>query len=309
MQPTEAALGTVNRSLSDRAKSILKKMTFLTVIGVVVEIVSLYVVLSPPLWSWVGLYDKIIFFPDKNHYDVSKMIVQIEQFFHTKIEDVTFDSTNGTKLHGFFLKTPGATKVILYSHGNAGNIDYRLPCGLSLMSLGCSVLLYDYEGYGSSSGTATLANVCDDAAGAVDFLEKQKHFQAKDIVLYGESLGTGVTCELSKRRKCGGIILMSGFSSLIKAGSDKLWWLRLYPKYVFPKPDMDNLAILSLPHPPLLIVHGQKDGVLSHSYSEELSRGACSPKIFVSVPDGGHSDPVYDPLFLKSARKFIDSLD
>jgi len=309
MQATESISGRLKKLLSVKAKSLLKKLTFLAVAGVVVEILALYVVMSPPLWASIGLIDRLIFHPDKQHYDVSKIKSQIETFCHTNIEDVTFSSANGKKLHAYFMKFPGAKKVIVYSHGNGGNIDYRIPCAFSLMSTRCSVFLYDYEGYGSSEGTPTLSNVCDDAVGAVDYLEKHKHYKPKEVVLFGESLGTGVTCELSKRRQSGGIILLSGFSSLLEAGRDKLWWLRFYPDWMFPAPQMDNLATLSKPHPPLLITHGTKDLILSPAYSEELMRGACPPKIFVSVPDVGHGSEIYDAKFLKAARQLVDSID
>jgi len=309
MQATETISGRLNKFLSVRAKSILRKLTIMTAVGVVVEIVALYVVMSPPMWASIGLLDRLIFHPDTQHYDVSKIRSQIETFMHTTIEDVTFNSANGKKSHAYFMKFPGSKKVIVYSHGNGGNIEYRLPPAFSLMSLRCSVFLYDYEGYGSSEGTPTLSNVCDDAVGAVDYLENHEHYKPKDLVLFGESLGTGVTCELSKRRQSGAIILVSGFSSLIGAGRDKLWWLRLYPDWMFPTPHMDNLATLSKPHPPLMIAHGTKDGILNHSYSEELMRGACSPKVFVSVPNGDHGNEVYNAEFLKTARQLIASMD
>src|SRR5215469_14123341 len=110
MQPDQAISGQVTKSLSEIIKRILKKVTIISVVGVVVEIVSLYIVMSPPLWASVGLVDRLIFHPDKTHYDVRTIRSQIEAYFHTKIDDVTFESANGKKLHAYFLKYPGAKK-------------------------------------------------------------------------------------------------------------------------------------------------------------------------------------------------------
>jgi pimeloyl-ACP methyl ester carboxylesterase len=256
----------------------------------------------------MGMFNGVLFYPDKEHYDISKLRSQIEQKYHLKVEDVTINASDGTKLHGYFCRLPGAKKVMLYSHGNGGNIDYRLSCAFYLLGVGTSVLLYDYEGYGKSEGSPTLTKVCDDAVCAYDYLQKNEHYQPKEIVLYGESLGSGVSCELLKKRECGGIILMSGFASLLGTGKDLVPLFRIYPDFAFPEPQMNNLATLSGKHPPLLILHGEKDQVLKHSYSETLARDASPPKTFVTVPDGDHTSVVFTDLFKNAATQFLAGL-
>jgi uncharacterized protein len=305
---TEVVDQQLTEPMTDRAAWLHKKLTVLTLVGVIVEVVALYVILSPPVWVSVGLYDSMALFPDKSHCDISKITSQIEDYFHLKVVDVHFPAMNGARLHGYFLKLPGAKKVMLYSHGNGGNIEYRLPAVVSLLGSGASVFVYDYQGYGTSAGHPALTTICGDAACAYDYLIRQFGYRPEDIILYGESLGTGVTCELSQTRKCCGIILVSGFASLIGAGRDRLPWLYFYPDWIFPQPHFENIEIVAKPHPPLLIVHGKKDTLLDYSNSTRLMQAASPPKAILLLDEADHNNAAYDPLFVKTVRQFVASL-
>ena len=171
--------------------------------------------------------------------------------------------------------------------------------------------MYDYEGFGKSTGVPNLQNVCDDGVAAFDYLTKQKRIRAIDIILYGESLGTGVSCQISKQRQAGGIILQSGFASLILAGREKLPFLHLYPDASFPTPNMDSTAILRSPHPPLLIIHGMKDSTLSYKNSEVLMAEAAPPKTLVLLPDATHEGICTDNVqqTMKALKTFVSGLN
>jgi len=167
------------------------------------------------------------------------------------------------------------------------------------------VVVYNYRGYGNSEGTPSLDGVCEDAVGAYDYLVREEHVEGDHIIAYGESFGSGVTGQLVARRKVGGVILQSGFSSLLRASRDTLPWLRLYPDSWFPKQMMDNVAVFSKPHPPLLIIHGQKDRVLSVQNAQDLYAAAAQQKTLLINPDGDHGAFGKGNTFFIAVEKFL----
>jgi uncharacterized protein len=292
-------------------KRALRKGRKSRVLAMIVEGVSLfglYMALSPVFA--MPMYNAVIFRPWLENIDLSGPIKKIEKMFQCQYKEVSIKSPNGEKLNGWYFKIPGARKTILVSHGNAGNIQHRLELCPLLLSTGCSVLLYDYEGYGKSTGHPSLPNVCVDAIAAFDYLTNDEHVQPSDVIIYGESIGCGVTSELSRKRPAGAIILQSPFTSLPACGADKLPFMRLYPDWIFPSPHLDNLGIMKDAHPPLLIIHGKKDSILPYQYSERIMAEAAEPKTLVLLPDAGHNDVccVNVQQSMEALKKFVAGL-
>jgi len=269
-------------------QEIFRRILKLSGFAVVVEIICLYVVLCPVFW--MPLFNQVLFQPDRTDYDMKSVNGQFQSMFHVHRQDVMFDGPRKTKLSGSYFELPGNDKVVLISHGNAGNIAHRIPAVVNLLQAGYSVFLYDYEGYGKSTGTPTMNNVCEDGIVAFDYLVKERHVLANNIILFGESLGSAVTCNLLTQRSCGGVIIQSGFDTLYSVAREKLVWLYFYPDSIMPEPRFNNLVVLSKPHPPLLIIHGVKDQVIPFSHAENLMRVAAEPKIFVTLPNADHND-------------------
>lgn len=259
-------------------------------------------VLSPVVAT--PLYKGMLFQPDKfplGQYDIGV----INGCRHT---DHAITTADGLKLHGWYFEIPQARQVILLSHGNAGNVSNRLALVASLLSTGSSVFVYDYRGYGKSEGEPSLPGVCEDSRAAYAYLINELKVRPNQVVLYGESLGVAITCQLLKTTPCAGVILQSGFSSLKQAGIEQVAYLRCYPSFMFPQPDLDNVAVLKKNHPPLLVLHGDLDGVLPFSHAEEIYKKAISPKQLVEIKGAAHSN-LYDfSLFKASIEQFLSGL-
>lgn len=245
---------------------------------------ALYVALSPRVSS--GLYGRMLFHPDK--YPSGNY--QMDEIDGVPVKEVFFPTARGRKLHGWFLKKPGSRRVLLFSHGNAGNISYRAAIARLMVQAGASVFMYDYQGYGLSEGRPSLKGICQDALAAYDHLTGSEGAGAGEVVLYGESLGAGVSCYLASRRQCAGIVLQSAFSSLRRIGGEVMPFVRIYPSWLFPKPDLDNLAFLRDEHPPVLMFHGRLDSLIPFSHAQELFELATAPKTLVPLPMAGHND-------------------
>lgn len=253
------------------------------------------------------LYERILFFPDK-----SDPAVIFKSFGGDltgacqSVKTVRF-SNHGADLSGYFFRLNDAAPVALVSHGNGGNLGHRARLASALLKSGYSVFLYDYQGYGLSSGTASIKGVVSDAVAAYDYLIGEEHIPTSHIVGYGESLGTGVTAELSRQRPLRGIVLQSGFPSLTWAAHDRLWFTWLYPTSWFD--DLDCLKAVSGEHAPLMIIHGTKDQAFATRYAHLLYGKASGDKTLCIIKDMTHNlDDSANSEFLAALRRFAREL-
>lgn len=226
-------------------------------------------------------------------------------------QDCYFRTADGSILHAWYFENIKAKQTIIFSHGNTGNLTGRLNMVRLLLRAGASVFIYDYRGYGRSKGAPSIHGICQDGVAAFDYLRDRQNVPTDDIILYGESLGTAVTCEIAAERDAAGVILQSGFSSLKKIGEEQMPLIKLYPRFLFPRPILDAAARMAERKGyPLLIIHGEKDQVVPFAHAQEVFAGASEPKHFVQLPDCAHSDIWCNSpeMFVESVRKFLQEL-
>lgn len=278
------------------AKSINKKSFAKTLKLLLPQFLLYYVLFSPAVA--VPLYDSLLFHPTRiGPYGAHRLA-------GVPIENIYVTCPNKERLHCWYLKNPGAAQVVFISHGNGGNLTTRAELIALLLNLGLSVFIYDYQGYGKSTGSPSLTKIAEDGNCALNYLLKDKNYKASDVILLGESLGSGVTCRLSTEHESGGIILLSPYYSMQKLARQKLSWLNLYPDFLFSSPAYDNGKILSQNHAPLLIIHGEKDRLISPSNSHELFAQAIMPKQILWLKNSSHNDIMdKDPEALKQGIK------
>jgi fermentation-respiration switch protein FrsA (DUF1100 family) len=265
---------------------------------------ALYLALSPRVAH--PLYRHILFHPDK--YPVGEY--HVDKVVDVPKKDVFFPSLNGKILHGWYFIKPGAKKTLLFHHGNGGNLTTRLGLIEMMLESGASVLAYDYQGYGRSEGIPSVRNICEDAVAAYNYLTDVAELDPDEIVIYGESLGTGVASYLSQIVPSAGLILQSGFLSLQRIGSEHLPPLKAYPSWLFPQPNLDNLAVVKQNHPPLLIIHGFKDVTVPFAHAEELYKHALEPKALVRLENTDHIDHYLQDyeVFCIGLSKYLNNL-
>jgi hypothetical protein len=195
-------------------------------------------------------------------------------------EDVFFEAVDGTRLHAWWLPAPNASRVVILSHGNAGNISHRAAEGEFLREeLGTNVLMYDYRGYGQSEGSPTEEGTYSDIRGAYNHA-RSRGFQPESIVLMGQSLGTAVTVDLAANEKVGGVILEAPFTS-VAAVARTLWWSLPLRGLITTK--YDSLSKIARIQSPIAIVHATGDSVVAYAFGRELFEAANPPKQFFEV--------------------------
>ena len=219
-----------------------------------------------------------MFFPDKypaGNWDTSR--------FPIAPQDVTIASRDGTKLHGWLIRSPKAgAPLMIYFHGNAGNITDRLPVSEEFAQRGImSVLLFDWRGYGKSEGAPSESKLHDDAIAAYDFATRIN----PDNVIYGESLGGPYAAFAAKHRKPRCVIIDSSFPSLLAFGNAHYFPLGYFAPFAWRTADWLNAA-----GAPVLVMHGKKDTVAPYKLGLQLYDSLRVPKEFLSSESAEHTE-------------------
>jgi uncharacterized protein len=199
-------------------------------------------------------------------------------------QDVYVTTSDGTRLHAWWIPKPGARFATLHLHGNAGNITHRDLSASTILSAGSSVLLLDYRGYGKSQGRPSEAGLYRDADAAYNWL-LSKDLKPEQIILHGESLGTAVAAELASKRKCAAMVLEAPFTSARAVAHKVLPFIG--PLLVW---GFDTKSRLPHVKSPVFVIHGDRDEVIAYEFGKELFAAAREPKQFWTVPGATHND-------------------
>lgn len=259
---------------------------------------------------WVWLYPNIAMDRVYNHvlFHPNVEAPKTLSIAGMPIEKVSFKSQNGARLHGWFVQNPHAKKVILFSHGNGGNLDSFVPTVEAAVRAGASVLAYDYQGFGQSEGKPTLDGIIEDGQAAYDYLVKVKNVARDRIVFFGQSMGTGVSCQLLKTRSAAAVVLMSPYTNIVSVAREHLAWLNLYPDFAFPKQDLNTQKMLCEVHPRTLIIHGEQDQTVPVHHSRALAATCIQPTEVLFVDRAGHNDlmAVAPEKIIEAIRRYVD---
>jgi fermentation-respiration switch protein FrsA (DUF1100 family) len=223
------------------------------------------------------------------------------------LENVYFTSADGTKLHGWFAPHEGPTAVILFCHGNAGNVTHRIDAIRALHDrVGAAVFVFDYRGYGRSAGMPDEPGVLADARAARVWLADRTGVAQGRIVLMGESLGGAVAVDLAADPAVGGaraLILEHTFSSMPDVAAHHYPWM---PVRLLMKTQFDSAAKIGRYRGPLLQVHGEHDSIVPIEYGRRLFDAANEPKQFLQIEGGDHNDSP-PPGYYDKLRTFLES--
>uniref|UniRef100_A0ACD5ZFL2 Uncharacterized protein n=1 Tax=Avena sativa TaxID=4498 RepID=A0ACD5ZFL2_AVESA len=209
----------------------------------------------------------------------------------------------GTRVVAAFWRHPSARLTLLYSHGNAADLGQMLGLFMELRShLRVNIMSYDYSGYGASTGKPSEYNTYYDIEAVYDCLKKEYGIEPEDLILYGQSVGSGPTLHLASRlEKLRGVVLHSGILSGIRV---------LYPVKVTLWFDIfKNIDKIKQVECPVLVIHGTADDIVDFSHGKRLWELAKEKYDPLWVKGGGHCNLETYPEYIRHLRKFVNTME
>jgi fermentation-respiration switch protein FrsA (DUF1100 family) len=269
-----------------RKPSLLRKVlrwTVLATVGLLVALLGMLLVRP----------EVLLFYP-------SSKVAHTPEEMGWAYERVELTTEDGETLTGWFLPaSPGPVErpwAVLYCHGNGGNIGGRLPLLAGLRELGLAVLIFDYRGYGESSGRTTVDGTRLDVIAAWRHLVDDRGYDPSEIVMWGRSLGGAVAIDQAARLTTTGmppaaLVVESTFTSTVDIGRELYPWLpvRLFARRI----DYPSLELIATVQAPVLIAHSQEDELIPYAHGlrlhEAAEAGAATRVEFIEIR-GGHND-------------------
>ncbi|MCW8934325.1 MAG: alpha/beta hydrolase [Gammaproteobacteria bacterium] len=219
-------------------------------------------------------------------------------------QNVELLTEDNIKIHGWFIPNKNAKGTLLFFHGNAGNISHRLDSIALFHELELNVFIIDYRGYGRSEGKTTEKGTYKDAEAAWHYLVHTRGINAKQIIIFGRSLGASIASWLASQHTPAALIIESGFTSVPSMGQRfypflPIRWLT-YFKYDSKKYVKNILC-------PVMVAHSKHDEIIPYDEGREIFEAAPEPKSFLEM-QGGHNDGfiVSGAAYVSGFKSFVD---
>ncbi|KAF4038467.1 alpha/beta hydrolase fold [Phytophthora infestans] len=236
--------------------------------------------------------------------------------FSIEYEDLMIPCKDGVKINAWLMKQKehSTRPTLIFFHGNAGNIGYRLPNAVQLFrKVGANILLVDYRGFGHSEGTPSEEGIKLDAEAVLDAMYARTDIDSSNLVAFGRSLGGAVSVYLAEKEpsRVAAVVLENTFLS-ISAMVDALMPFLTYVKPLVLRMDWDNERAIQKLKQPILFIAGMQDELVPHSHMEKLRSLATSSQrvVWFPVPGGTHNDSWLrgGDKYYSELRQFLEAL-
>jgi len=238
----------------------------------------------------------LLYHPFENNYNKDSANFSYEEIF--------IPTSNENNLKAWFHKKDlKQKKTLVFFHGNAGDLRNRIYKLNLIKDFDINFLIVAYRGFSGNEGKPSETGLYDDARSTLDWLKKQG-VREDNIILYGESLGTGVSVEVAQNKKFAGIILESPFTSMVDAGKFYYFYL---PVSLLLKDRYETVKKLKNIKIPILVMHGKKDKIVPFHMGQKVFEKANEPK-FSYFPEEDDHMMDYNKNLLKALNKFFQSI-
>jgi fermentation-respiration switch protein FrsA (DUF1100 family) len=245
-------------------------------VSIIIVIASVYVGVAGILYAYQRDF---IYFPD-----MQRPIARLAGV--KPLREIELVTSDGLRLLAWYVPPPEGKPVLIYFHGNGGNIGYRSPRLSEFTSAGLGVLMPEYRGYGGNEGQPTEVGLYADATAAMAFLQSEG-VGAERIIVYGESLGTGVATRVASEHQVAALVLEAPYTSITAMAALQFSFL---PVNLMLSDRYDSLSRIAEVRAPILIFRGERDEIVPPALGCELFEAAREPKEFWAVPEAGHND-------------------
>ncbi len=239
----------------------------------------------------------LLYYPSVNNYSGEKLNFSIEKVKIKTKDDIEL-------LSWYYAKDSKNYKTILFLHGNAGTLENRIYKINHLKNMNVNFLIIAWRGFSGNKGKPTEKGLYEDAKSAIRWL-KNKGIDEENIIIYGESLGTGVATEIAQNKNFAGVILETPFTSMVSVGKTKY---PFFPVSFLLKDKYESDKKIKNIKSPILIMHGEVDTLVPFWMGKELYNLANDPKYSYFSEYDDHMME-YNEKLLNELKKFIDSLN
>jgi fermentation-respiration switch protein FrsA (DUF1100 family) len=253
----------------------MSRQMIIAAVSIVIVVVSILAL----IWTQQR---RLIYFPTHD-------VPAADAIAGTHVEPVTFETTDGLTLNGWFFAAAGPSRriTVVVFNGNAGNRSHRLPLAAALHRYGLQVLLVDYRGYGGNPGTPSQAGLAMDSRGAWAYLTNRPDVDPSRLVYFGESLGTAVAVDLAVEHPPAALVLRSPFTSMSDIGQYHYPFL---PVRLLLRDRFAPIEQIPQSRAPMLVIAGGRDRIVPVESSRRVYEAATSLKRFLLIPEADHND-------------------
>jgi uncharacterized protein len=272
-------------------KTVLK-MKYLTIILLSFLIIYFLIIILTYIFQ-----RNLLYHPNENNYLNDQLLLAIKK---VKIKT----GNNIDLLSWYHNKDINSYKTILFLHGNAGTLENRIHKINHFKDINVNLLIISWRGFSKNQGKPNEQGLYEDARSAIEWL-RSKGIKESDIIIYGESLGTGVASEIAQHKNFAGVILESPFTSMIELGKEKYPFLPV--KFLLKDTYESNKKIKNI-KAPVLVMHGKVDDIVPFHMGKKIYEMANEPKYYYFSEYDDHMMK-YNEKLLKVIKNFIKSLN
>ena len=239
----------------------------------------------------------LLYHPNENNYSGDKISVDIEK--------VKIQTADNIELLGWYHeKNLKDYKTLVYFHGNAGSLENRIHKLNHFQDMNINFLIIAWRGFNGNKGKPSEKGLYVDGKSAIDWLKK-KGVDEKNLILYGESLGTGVASHLAQNKNYAGVILETPFTSMVDAAKNFYPYI---PINLLLKDKFENFKKVKNINTPILVMHGEVDQIVPFSMGKKIYEIANNPKYSYFTKYDDHMME-YDENLVLALKSFFNSLN
>ena len=220
-----------------------------------------------------------------------------------EMKQITLHTSDGLDLLAWHRPATQAQRTLVYFHGNGGNIAGRGYKVKPYLDAGYGVLLVEYRGYGGNPSSPDEQGLYADGRAALAWLSS-RCVGPGEVILYGESLGSGIAVQLASEQRPAALVLEAPFTSVADVAAATYWFL---PVRILIRDRFDSIAKIADVKAPLLLVHGERDLIVPTRFGRRLFDSAKEPKKAVFLPQGRHND-LADHGLAREVLAFVEGL-
>lgn len=237
-------------------------------------------------------------------YHPEHEIVGLEQFDMPNTEEIFLTTKDGVKIQTWYRKPDEGKEMVIFYHGNSGHIPQRIDKLKELKEMGYGFIIPAWRGFGKSEGSPTEEGIYNDARATIDFIKKEG-YDLKNVIVVGESLGSGIATKMATENEFKGLFLITPYTTIADRAAEIYFYI---PVKSLLKDNFDNINNISHVKEPVFIIHGDNDNIIPHAHSLKIIEKANEPKKLIIYPGVNHTSYDSRTVFTEM-KKFFASVE